>query len=59
MASTSAPATVYGDNAYGTGTFQSRLDDAGIEQGKTQSPTAARGRFSKDRFMVDLEERAP
>ncbi len=52
-----APATVYGDNAYGTGDFQSRLEDAGIEsRAKTQEPTTTKGLFSKDRFVVDLEE---
>jgi hypothetical protein len=38
---------VYGDNAYGTGEFQSELEDAGIASGcKTQSPTAAGGMFT-------------
>jgi hypothetical protein len=46
---------VYGDNAYGTGEFHDRLRDAGIESRcKTQGPTAAGGRFSKDRFDIDL-----
>ncbi len=48
-------ATVYGDNAYGTGEFHDRLREAGIEDRcKTQAPTAAGGRFSKDRFAIDL-----
>jgi len=47
--------TVYGDNAYGTGEFHSRLGEAGIESRcKTQAPTAAGGLFSKDRFTIDL-----
>jgi len=47
--------TVYGDAAYGTGAFQSRLEDAGIVSGcKTQPPCAAGGRFPKDRFAIDL-----
>jgi hypothetical protein len=47
---------VYGDNAYGTGEFQERLEDAGIDSRcKTQQPTAAGGLFTKDRFGVDLE----
>jgi IS5 family transposase len=51
-----APPTVYGDNAYGTGDFQSRLEDAGIDsRAKTQRPNATNGLFSKDRFVVDLE----
>ncbi len=48
-------ACVYGDNAYGTGPFHDRLDQAGIEDRcKTQTPTAAGGLFSKDRFDIDL-----
>ena len=51
-----APPTVYGDNAYGTGDFQSRLEDAGIDsRAKTQRPNATNGLFGKDRFVVDLE----
>jgi Transposase DDE domain/Transposase domain (DUF772) len=46
---------VYGDNAYGTGEFQSRLEDAGIDSGvKTRAPNALGGLFTKDRFDVDL-----
>ena len=49
---------VYGDNAYGTGEFQSKLEGAGIASGcKTQSPTAAGGLFTKDRFEIDLGAR--
>jgi hypothetical protein len=48
-------ACVYGDNAYGTGSFHDRLDQAGIaDRCKTQTPTAAGGLFSKDRFDIDL-----
>ena len=51
-----APATVYGDNAYGTGQFHTRLGQAGIDSRcKTQPPTAAGGLFSKDRFDIDLD----
>lgn len=50
-----AAATVYGDNAYGTGEFHDRLEAGGIESKcKTQTPTAPGGRFSKDRFGIDL-----
>jgi hypothetical protein len=46
---------VYGDNAYGTGEFQAKLEGAGIASGcKTQSPTAAGGLFTKDRFDINL-----
>src|ERR1035437_7022652 len=49
--------TVYGDNAYGTGEFQERLDDAGIDSRcKTQEPTTPGGLFTKDRFVIDLDE---
>lgn len=51
------PVTVYGDNAYGTGGFQDRLHDAGIDSRcKTQRPTAPGGLFAKDRFEVDLSQ---
>ncbi|MEO9110267.1 MAG: IS1182 family transposase [Jatrophihabitantaceae bacterium] len=49
-------ATVYGDNAYGTGGFHARLEQAGIESKcKTQQPVAKGGLFAKDRFEVDLQ----
>jgi hypothetical protein len=49
-------ATVYGDNAYGTGEFQDRLERAGFESKcKSQRPTAAGGLFAKDQFAVDLD----
>ena len=48
-------ACVYGDNAYGTGSFHDRLGQAGItDRCKTQTPTAAGGLFSKDRFDIHL-----
>ncbi|MDQ3147368.1 MAG: transposase [Actinomycetota bacterium] len=48
--------TVYGDAAYGTGAFQSRLEGAGIASGcKTQPPSAPGGRYAKDRFTIDLD----
>jgi len=47
---------VYGDAAYGSGEFQSLLEDGGIDSGcRTQPPAAAGGRFPKDRFGIDLE----
>jgi hypothetical protein len=47
---------VYGDNAYGTGEMQDLLENADIESRlKTQTPTAPGGRFSKDRFDIDLD----
>jgi len=48
-------ARVYGDNAYGTGSFHDRLDQAGIaDRCKTQTPTAAGGLFNKDRFDINF-----
>ncbi len=50
-------ATVYGDNAYGTGPFQRRLENEGIDSRcKTQKPNATNGLYSKERFDVDLED---
>jgi len=49
-------ASVYGDNAYGTGGFHDRLEQAGIESKcKTQQPANSGGRFSKNEFEIDLE----
>jgi hypothetical protein len=49
--------TVYGDNAYGTGPFQRRLEDEGVDSRcKTQKPNATNGLFSKELFTVDLED---
>jgi hypothetical protein len=51
--------TVYGDNAYGTGAFQGRLDGAGIDSRcKTQQPTAPGRLFTKDCFVIDLHKSA-
>ena len=56
MGAAQARPTVYGDNAYGTGELQTRLGATGIESRcKTQTPTAAGGLFSKDRFAIDLD----
>ena len=56
-ADTGTPDAVYGDNAYGTGEIQSRLEDEGIESKcKTQKPAARIGFFAKDRFVVNLED---
>ncbi len=46
---------VFGDSAYGTGEFQHHLEEHGIDSGcRTQPPSAPKGRFAKDRFIVDL-----
>jgi Transposase DDE domain/Transposase domain (DUF772) len=50
-------AKVYGDSAYGTGEFHDTLEDNDIDSGcKTQPPTAAGGRFPKDRFDINLDD---
>jgi len=50
-------ASVYGDNAYGTGGFHDRLGRAGIDSKcKTQQPANSGGRFSKNEFEIDLEQ---
>jgi hypothetical protein len=50
-------AKVYGDQAYGTGEFQDYLEGNDIDSGcKTQTPSAAGGLFSKDRFTVNLDD---
>jgi hypothetical protein len=49
-------AKVYGDQAYGTGEFQSYLEDHDIDSGcKSQPPSAPGGLFTKDRFTVNLD----
>jgi hypothetical protein len=50
------PPVAYGDNAYGTGELHGLLERSGVtDRLKTQSPVAPQGRFSKDRFAIDLE----
>ncbi len=47
--------TVYGDNAYGTGSFHDRLEQAGIDSRcKTQDPAGEL--FTKDRFDINLTD---
>ncbi len=49
-------ASVYGDNAYGTGGFHDRLERAGIDSKcKTQQPANSGDRFCKNEFEIDLE----
>ena len=49
-------AAVYGDAAYGTGPLLDKLTNAGVDPNiKVQPPAAAGGKFTKDRFDVDLE----
>jgi hypothetical protein len=48
--------SVYGDAAYGTGEFQQRLDDAGIDSKcRTQPPAKPADRYGKDRFNIDVD----
>jgi hypothetical protein len=54
---TAPRSTVYGDNAYGTGPFQERLEDAGIDSRcKTINPSNTGDMFTKDSFIVNLED---
>jgi hypothetical protein len=49
-------AAVYGDAAYGAGEVLERLHNAGIDiKTKVQPPVAPAGRFTKDRFTIDLD----
>ncbi len=49
------PVVVYGDSAYGTGELLERLVASGaVPMVKVQAPVAPGGRFSKDRFAIDL-----
>ncbi|MEU4557414.1 IS1182 family transposase [Actinoplanes sp. NPDC023936] len=46
---------VYGDSAYGAGEVLEMLHDAGIDiKTKVQAPVAPGGRFTKEKFTVDL-----
>ncbi|MGH3924098.1 MAG: transposase, partial [Pseudonocardiaceae bacterium] len=48
---------VYGDAAYGAGEFLDWLAEHDVESRcKTQPPTAGGGLFTKDRFVVDLDQ---
>jgi hypothetical protein len=50
-------AAVYGDCAYGAGEVLQRLDTAGIDiKTKVQAPNAPGGKFTKDRFHIDLHQ---
>jgi Transposase DDE domain/Transposase domain (DUF772) len=50
-------AAVYGDCAYGAGEVLDRLDAAGIDiKTKVQAPNAPSGKFTKDRFHIDLHQ---
>lgn len=51
------PAAVYGDAAYGAGEVLQQLDTAGIDiKTKVQPPVAPTGKFTKDRFEVNLRD---
>jgi len=50
-----APLAVYGDAAYGAGVLLEKLEAAGAQiMTKVQPPVAPGGRFTKDRFVIDL-----
>ena len=52
------PSKVFGDCAYGSGEFQSTLEEYGIDSGCKTQPPAPRpgGLFTKDHFNIDLDE---
>jgi hypothetical protein len=51
-----APAEIYGDSSYGTAAFVERIEAAGAEANvKVQPATAPDGRFTKEKFQIDLE----
>jgi hypothetical protein len=52
------PSKVFGDCAYGSGEFQSTLEEHGIDSGCKTQPPAPRpgGLFTKDRFGIDLDD---
>lgn len=51
------PAAVYDDAAYGAGEVLLQLDTAGIDiKTKVQPPVAPTGKFTKDRFEVNLRD---
>jgi hypothetical protein len=52
----SGNAAVYGDAAYGAGEVLEHLHTAGIDiKTKVQPPVAPAGKFTKDRFTIDLD----
>jgi hypothetical protein len=57
QASTEQASKVFGDCAYGSGEFQSTLEEHGIDSGCKTQPPAPRpgGLFTKDRFDIDLD----
>ena len=47
---------MYGDSAYGSGELVAKLEQADAEVNcKVQPPVAPGGRFSKDKFQIDLD----
>jgi hypothetical protein len=59
-AGTEESSKVFGDCAYGSGEFQSTLEEHGIDSGCKTQPPAPRpgGLFTKDRFDIDLDRDA-
>jgi hypothetical protein len=53
---TEQPIEVYGDASYGTAEIIEHIENAGGEADvKVQSPSSAKGMFSKDAFEIDLD----
>ena len=52
-----APVEVYGDASYGTAEVLAHLEKAGaVADVKVQAPNAPGGRFTKDKFQIDLKK---
>ena len=52
------PMEIYGDSSYGTAEFVETIERAGAEANvKVQPPSAPEGKFAKDQFHVDLEDK--
>jgi hypothetical protein len=52
------PVEIYGDAAYGTAEFVETIEGAGAEANvKVQPPSAPEGKFAKDDFRIDLDEK--
>lgn len=51
-----SPVEIYGDAAYGTAEFVEKVEAAGAEANvKVQPPSAAKGKYAKDEFRIDLD----
>lgn len=52
------PVEIYGDSSYGTAEFVEAIEGAGAEANvKVQPPSAPEGKFAKDQFHIDLDDK--